>query len=217
MNPIDTQWLGRTEYLQCEEQQALLRALVIAGKANEALLLTEHESVYAYGRRHPDSDQFPGPSVALDAPIVRSKRGGLLTYHGPGQIMIYCVIDIKRRGLSIPQFIEILQTSVIHWLLSIGVTAHATEGCPGVWVGEAKICSVGLHFRRWVSMYGMSLNLDPDLAYFRHIKPCGFSGERVTSVREQGGEVRPVWLVWRDLGAAIVREIETKTVDKECQ
>lgn len=212
MKTIEVHWLGRTEYALTEQEQMRRRAQVIAGQASETILCTEHSPVYVRGRRTPDPDDFP---LSTTVPVVQSKRGGLLTFHGPGQVMVYCIIDIKRRKLTIPRFVDILQNAVITWLRSKGVAAHATDGCPGVWVGSLKICSVGLHFRSWVSMYGLALNLDPDLAYFRAIRPCGFSGDRVTSVREQGGELAGVWQVWRDLSGLIVREIEANTVDKE--
>lgn len=216
MTSIDVRWLGRTEYLLCEAEQVRQRASVIQGTGADTLLCTEHASVYVYGRRQPSTNDFPDPEGSVkEIPVVRSKRGGLLTYHGPGQLMVYCIVDIKRRQFTIPQFVDLLQDAVIEWLHSIGVKAHATPGCPGVWVGDAKICSVGLHFRSWVSMYGLSVNLDPDLTYFRNIRPCGFSGERVTSIREQGGQQVAIWHAWRDLSAVIVREIEANTVDKE--
>ena len=181
---IESAWLGRRLFSEAESLQIAHREAILAEEASDVLWFTEHEPVYVIGRRTPPQDDLPGREWlrASGIPVVHARRGGLVTYHGPGQLVMYCMLDIKKRGITIPCLVAALEEAVIHWLKGLSVNGVRREGAPGVWVAEEKICSIGLHFRRWVSMYGLSLNLGPELGPFQHIRPCGYSGGDVTSV-----------------------------------
>ena len=202
---VHCRWLGRTQYSEIERLQEQIRQQVLLGDTDR-ILLTEHDSVYVRGRREFSEDSatvINGPNGVV--PIVSSKRGGLQTYHGPGQLMAYVIMDIKRRGIGIPDLVWTMEQAMIDWLDTIGVHGERVEGAPGIWVDGYKIGALGLHFKRWVSMYGLCLNLDPNLRFFKSIRPCGYSGELVTSVRK----IRQIELsphdVWEDFSVILTR------------
>lgn len=180
------QWLGRLGYRWAWRLQGLRREAVIAGRAPEALWLLEHDPVITTGRR-------PVAGLPDDVEVVRTERGGLATWHGPGQLVAYVILDVGSRGLGVRRTVHALEEGVIALLGSWGVDAGRRLGFPGVWVGRDKVCAVGLHFRRGVSMHGLALNLDPELSCFDRIVPCGITDGGVTSVaRILGHAPRPV-------------------------
>lgn len=120
---------------------------------------------------------------AHNIPLVKSDRGGQVTYHGPGQLVVYLLLDIKRRGLGIRQLVDIIEHSLIDMLAGYGIEAHTRKGAPGVYVGEDKIAALGLRIKNGRSYHGLSLNVDMDLAPFSWINPCGYPGLKVTQVR----------------------------------
>lgn len=212
------EWMGPTTFLRAEETQRRCREEVLTVKGPERLLCTVHEAVFVSGIRIPSPKDLPQNAEPWirEIPIVRSKRGGLLTYHGPGQLMVYCIIDVRRRKITIPDLVCRLEAGVMSFLSDLGLEAERKTGAPGVWVRDQKICAVGLHFRRWVSMYGIALNLNPDLRPFLSIRPCGFSGANVTSVAALGGGVMNPEDVWRQVVDAIMLAIDAKAVDSFC-
>ena len=160
--------------------------------------MLEHEPVVTTGRR--GVAQLPARGID----VVRTERGGLATWHGPGQLMAYVLIDLRARGLAVKQLVAGMEDAVMHWLGTQGIEGHRRCGFPGVWVGEDKICAVGIHIRRGVSMHGLALNLHNDLAGYRDIIPCGIVDGGVTTVALQTG-VRPdVAGVAREVGPALV-------------
>jgi lipoyl(octanoyl) transferase len=126
---------------------------------------------------------------AHNIPLVKSDRGGQVTYHGPGQLVIYLLLDIKRRGLGIRQLVDIIEHSLIDLLAGYGIDAHTRKGAPGVYVGEDKIAALGLRIKNGRSYHGLSLNVDMDLAPFSWINPCGYPGLKVTQIRNQVANV----------------------------
>ena len=175
-------WLGRVPYAWALALQHTRRDAIVAGTAPEVLWLLEHEPVITVGRRAvPDLGDLAG-----DIPVVRTERGGLATWHGPGQLVGYLLVDARRRGWSVKGIVRGIEDGITSWLAAAGVAAGRRSGAPGVWVGGDKICAVGLHFRRGVSMHGFALNLGNDLSGFAAIVPCGITDGGVTSLARLG-------------------------------
>ena len=174
--PIVVKHLGRVGYLPALEQ---MRAFTAA--RNEAtrdeLWLLEHPPVYTLGQRVEH-----GP-VANGIPVVKSDRGGDITYHGPGQLVVYTLIDLARRGIRVKAFVALLEQAVIDLLEGRGARR---SGAPGVYVDGAKISALGIRVRQGRAYHGLSLNVDMDLAPFSAIDPCGHPGLAVTQLRDLG-------------------------------
>lgn len=171
-------WLGRRSYVEVLAEQREHRAAILRGEAREAIWLLEHDPVITTGIR---------PVSGLDAgkmgiPVVSTERGGLATYHGPGQLVGYLLIDVGKRGGSVRGTVCAVEAALIRWLSTQGLAASRREGFPGVWVGREKIAAVGLHFRRGVTMHGFALNLRTDLDGFSGFVPCGITDGGVTSL-----------------------------------
>ncbi|MFP4138224.1 MAG: lipoyl(octanoyl) transferase LipB [Halomonas sp.] len=147
--------------------------------------LVEHEPVFTQGQAgKPEHLLMPG-----DIPVVQTDRGGQVTYHGPGQVVLYPLIDVRRAGLGVRELVSALENAVITMLAEHGVTARASPDAPGVYVqqaggGEAKIASLGLRIRRGGSFHGVALNIDGDLSPFRRINPCGYAGMAMTRLAD---------------------------------
>ena len=124
-------------------------------------------------------------------PVIPVDRGGQVTYHGPGQVVIYCLLDVRRLGLSVRGLVTALEQAVIELLAAHGITAQARPDAPGVYVDGAKIASLGLRIRQGRSYHGLSLNVDMDLEPFTRINPCGYPGLRVTQLRDLGVPLTP--------------------------
>jgi len=176
------------EHLPYAQALALMRALVgqkAAGALPELLILTEHEPVITLGRRGRPEDLFVTREAlaAQGIGLYPVERGGLATYHGPGQLMAYPVFDLKRLRLGVARFVDRLEEAVLATLRDFGLdTAQRKTGLPGVWIGGEKIASIGLAVRRGVSFHGLALNVDPDLGRFDLFHPCGLAGVRMTSM-----------------------------------
>lgn len=144
----------------------------------DEIWLLEHEPVFTQG-------QNGKPEHILNAgeiPIVQTDRGGQVTYHGPGQLMVYTLIDLKRKKFNVRQLVTLLELAVIDLLAEESVTAVAKSDAPGVYVDNKKICSIGLRIRRGCSYHGIAFNIDLDLAPFNRINPCGFSNLQMTKL-----------------------------------
>ena len=167
---------GRREYLlTLEEMRVFTRR---RGEATpDELWLVEHPPVYTLGQGAQDV------AVGNGIPVVRSDRGGEITYHGPGQIVLYALIDLSRRGIKVKQFVALLEQSVIDL---VGPRAERKAGAPGVYVGGAKIAALGIRVTHGRSYHGLALNVDMDLAPFAAIDPCGFPGLQVTQMKDLG-------------------------------
>jgi lipoyl(octanoyl) transferase len=180
-------WLGRIEFSKGLEIQA--EALEQCDRTGEeTLFLLEHEPVYTIGRRLDKSSL--GNTAYLPHPVFEINRGGQATYHGPGQLVGYPILDLKKRGKDLHVYLRSLETAVIRLVESFGVQAAFCDGKTGVWVQNRKIASIGIGVRRWISMHGFALNVSSDLTGFLSITPCGLTGVRMTSVSlELGREV----------------------------
>lgn len=176
-------WRGMVPYVETLDAQRRYRDEVIAGREPEALWLLEHPPVITTGRR----------DVAIDAArvadagyqFVATERGGLATCHEPGQLVGYCFVDGSRRGIR--AIVAGLELGIVGWLATLGVLGADRPAHPGVWVGRDKVCAIGLHVRRGVTMHGFALNLVNDLTGFGLITPCGIVEGGVTSVKRLRG------------------------------
>lgn len=149
---------------------------------DDELWICEHYPVYTLGQAGKSEHILN----AADIPIVKSDRGGQVTYHGPGQILIYTLINLRRAGYGVRELVVRLENSVINLLAEHGVEAHGRRDAPGVYVGDAKIAALGLRVRRGCTYHGIALNLNPDLTPFLGINPCGYQGLSVTSAYKLG-------------------------------
>jgi lipoyl(octanoyl) transferase len=186
---LNSRWLGRINY---EEALALQEELVARKAADlslpDELLLLEHEPVYTIGRT-PDQSSLRDRTL-LPHPVIQTNRGGQATYHGPGQLVGYPILDLRTRGQDLHRYLRGLEEMLIALLADYGVTGERSPGQTGVWVGQRKVASIGVGVRRWVSMHGFALNICGDLAPFNAITPCGIVGVEMTSLsRECGREV----------------------------
>lgn len=171
VEPIQVHRLGRRSY---EPVWQAMRDLTDQRNATtpDQLWLVEHEPVFTQGRAgKPEHLLMPG-----DIPVVATDRGGQVTYHGPGQAVVYPLLDVRRAGLGVRELVNCLERAVISLLDELGVEAHAKPDAPGVYVGQAKVASLGLRIRRGASFHGVALNVDGDLSPFERINPCGYAG-----------------------------------------
>ena len=144
----------------------------------DEIWLVEHTPVFTQGQAgKAEHLLMPG-----DIPVIQSDRGGQVTYHGPGQQVMYVLLNLKRRKLGVRELVTLLEQTVVHTLAEYGIDAHPRADAPGVYVGEMKICSLGLRIRKGCSFHGLALNINMDLTPFRRINPCGYAGMEMTQM-----------------------------------
>jgi lipoyl(octanoyl) transferase len=167
-------------------QEAQVERCLATGE--EVVFLLEHEPVYTIGRL-PDKSSL-GPVERLPHPSFEINRGGQATYHGPGQLIAYPLLDLRARGRDLHLYLRNLEGVLIDLLAGFGVASQRVTGKTGVWVEHRKIASIGVGVRKWISMHGLALNVASDLHGFDHIVPCGLAGVTMTSLsRELGREI----------------------------
>ncbi|MBI4321994.1 MAG: lipoyl(octanoyl) transferase LipB [Chloroflexi bacterium] len=176
--------LGRLDYLDARELQRELVAARGAGRIPDTLVLLEHPHTYTNGRAGRDANLLIDDKqlAAIGASYVRADRGGDITYHGPGQIVGYPILDLRRWRQDLHLYLRALEEVLIVTLADFGIAAGRLAGCTGVWVGEKKIAAIGVRVNSWITSHGFALNVDTDLSYFRHIVPCGLIGKEATSM-----------------------------------
>lgn len=181
--------LGRTSYRPCWAMQQELFALRMADSITDTLLLTEHDHVYTLGTgAHPEHLLADAESLRGDGvDVVSVDRGGDITYHGPGQLVAYPILDLTLHGRDLNRYLRRLEDVVIGVLGRLDIRASRLPGYTGVWVAGEKICAIGIKASRWVTMHGLALNVSTDLSYFRKIIPCGIFERGVTSIEEATG------------------------------
>ena len=196
---VDHREWGRREYGESLAEMRALRAQRRRGEIPDTLVLVEHPAVITVGVQGRAGDVLPE-----GIPVFDVERGGKSTYHGPGQLVGYPIVDLSPRGRDVRRYVHDLEDVVIRALAEVSVPAGRVEGQRGVWVeGRRKIASVGIAVAEWVAFHGFAVNVDTDLSVFRAFRPCGLSGEVMTSVsRERGvptevGELRgPIVQAW---------------------
>ncbi len=192
--------LGLVEYRRAwDEQVALARAVRDSVQPN-TLLLLEHPHVYTRGRlSKPEHLSLAQPELTEQGvSVVDTDRGGLVTYHGPGQLVGYPIIDLRNWGGPL-KYVRTLEQVIIQTLADLGVEAGLVAGLTGVWVGEAKVAAIGVKISRGVAYHGFSLNVNPDLSYYDHIVPCGITDRDVTSLEQLLARPVEMELVRNDL------------------
>jgi lipoyl(octanoyl) transferase len=182
VSPIEVRRLGCLGYEETLALQEEARAHVIAG-GSEQLLLVEHPPVITLGRRG-DVRHV----LERRAPVLRVSRGGDVTYHGPGQLVGYPILDLDRRGRDIDRYLRALEDVLIAVARRFGLAARRQRGFTGVWLGNAKLAAIGVGIRRWVTMHGFALNVADLRTEFAAIVPCGLAGIGVTSLAEATGQ-----------------------------
>ena len=193
---LHVRWLGRMEFARA---LALQQEIVLKKRddwsVEDQLLLLEHEPVYTIGRT-PDQSSLSGKGqirrgelggAHLPHPLFVINRGGQATYHGPGQLMGYPIIDLRRCGQDLHKYLRWLEQLLIDLLAENGIVASRRESLTGVWVGDRKIASIGVGVRHWITMHGFALNVSGDLSPFNHIVPCGINDVAMTSMEKETG------------------------------
>ncbi len=169
----------------------------------DELWLLQHNNVFTYG--------LSGKSEHLlketEIPVIKSDRGGQITYHGPGQLIIYCLIDIKRLGIGIKKIVSLIEQSLIELLSNYDINANIIQGAPGVYVEGAKIAALGLKVKQGRTYHGLSLNIDMDLAPFALINPCGYPDLKVTQMRDLTDNVLSINDVQNELSQYLIKHV----------
>ncbi|MYA19346.1 MAG: lipoyl(octanoyl) transferase LipB [Chloroflexi bacterium] len=199
---------GLVDYHAALEWQQARAAALYAGSEGEALVLLEHPPVYTLGARGNDSNLLATPQAlaAFGAQVVHTDRGGDVTFHGPGQLVAYPILDLRGRGIGAAAYVRALEAIMIEAVAHFGVRAERVRGRPGVWVDGAKLAAVGVRVSRGVSRHGLALNVSTDLEWFARIVPCGIPDIEATSLERLLGEAPPMREVEDALAEAFARE-----------
>lgn len=184
VQPPSIQWLGQIGYPSALARQESCVEDAVAG--NESLLLLEHEPVYTIGRTRDVSSL--GDISSLPHPVVETNRGGQGTFHGPGQLVGYPILNLGRRGRDLHRYLRFLEEVLIQACSEFEVAASRREGLTGVWVQDCKIASLGVGLRKWVTMHGFAINICNSMEEFQHITPCGIKNVRMTSLDLETGK-----------------------------
>ena len=186
---------GKVHYNTALEKMDNYVQKIISGDADEKIWLLEHPSLYTAGTSANKKDLVEPNRF----PVFETKRGGQYTYHGPGQRVVYVMLDLNKRGKDVKKFVENLEAWIIHTLAEFNVVGESRSGRVGIWVErpdkpkninglikEEKIAAIGVRLRKWITFHGLSINLDPDLSHFQGIIPCGIKEHGVTSLVDLG-------------------------------
>lgn len=184
---LKIRWLGRIKFADALglQEEIVARKREDRDLADEVLLL-EHEPVYTIGRT-PDKSSLLG-QTNLPHAFFEINRGGQATYHGPGQLMCYPIVDLRRCGQDLHKYLRWIEQTLIGFLVGYEISARRRDGLTGVWVEQRKIASIGVGVRHWITMHGFALNVCGDLAAFTHIVPCGISNVVMTSMENENGQ-----------------------------
>ncbi len=183
--------LGQVPYeptWQAMREQTLARAGDAGANIADELWLVEHPPVFTQGQAGKPEHVLRDIGI----PVVPIDRGGQITYHGPGQVVVYLLLDLQRRHLKVRELVKLIEQAVIDLLAEHQVTAVRHDGAPGVYVGDAKVAALGLRVRNGCCYHGVSLNVDMDLSPFAAINPCGYEGLAVTQLRDLGVNLTPL-------------------------
>jgi lipoyl(octanoyl) transferase len=202
MSCLQVHDLGRIDYAQALERQRSLHERLVAARPEPVpmhLLLLEHDPpVITVSRRPGAASHVVADPLQLDrlgVQRVETDRGGDVTWHGPGQLVAYPILDLHRLDLRVHGYMRFLEEVVLSTLASFGVAGHRDASATGVWVGGnedgRKVCAMGVRISRWATLHGLALNVDPDMRHFGLIVPCGLVGRPVTSLRQELGERAP--------------------------
>lgn len=201
MTEIRIRQLGETDFEDvCQQMQQF--TLNRRPETPDELWVTSHQPVYSLGLNRKQVN----PPLREDIPLVHCDRGGKITYHGPGQLIVYGLIDLSRYGFNIRDWVSVLEQSVVSLLMAYGLSASTDKHAPGVYVDGAKIASLGLRMKKHYCYHGLSVNVDMDLSPFQAIDPCGYAGLPVTQCKDLG----------IDLNMTQVAEVLLSAIQSQC-
>ncbi len=205
---------GRVAYQDAWQLQQRIAQRVRNG-ADPTIILLEHPPTYTLGVRGKPEHLLLSEAALLSrgAEVHRTDRGGDVTFHGPGQLVAYPIINIRSCGQGPSTYVRMLEATLIDVLAHFGITAARSERKPGVWVGDAKIAAIGVRVSRGVTTHGFALNVNTDLAYFQHIIPCGLVGTDVTSMQHIAGTTFDMRTIEDEVAAAFARHFNVAMVD----
>ncbi|KAA0014307.1 lipoyl(octanoyl) transferase LipB [Billgrantia pellis] len=208
--PIVLHRLGQRDYMPVWQAMRTFTDNRDTGTSDQ-FWLVEHYPVFTQGQAgKPEHLLLPG-----DIPVVQTDRGGQVTYHGPGQVVLYPLLDVRRARLGVRELVTALENAVVVLLGKYGVRAHARSDAPGVYVGETKIASLGLRIRRGASFHGVALNVNGDLAPFSRINPCGYAGMTMTRLADLIVDCPGVETVGARLAHCLARELGRVLVEAD--
>jgi lipoyl(octanoyl) transferase len=209
---FDARWCGRLNFTDALTLQEQLLAQKRCDPASaDTLLLLEHEPVYTIGRT-PDQTSLRG-AAHLPHPLFKISRGGQATFHGPGQLIGYPIIDLRNCGQDLHKFMRWVEELLIDFLTRFKIEARRREGLTGVWVENRKIASIGVGVRHWITMHGFALNVCGDLSPFAQITPCGIADVTMTSIERESREsvtVERAATIMRELAASAIGNLRTR-------
>jgi len=185
---ILVQNIGRKSYKAVWDLQKEMQQQRIKGEIEDTLILVEHDPVYTLGKNANEDHLLQSRDESVD--VFNIERGGDITFHGPGQLVGYPILDLSNYKKSVSWYMRTLEQVLIDTLIEFKITAQQNDGLTGVWVGDEKIAALGVRISRWVTMHGFALNVNPDLSFYDGIIPCGIFDHGVTSMEQLLGETQ---------------------------
>ena len=185
---ILVQNIGRKSYKAVWDLQKEMQQQRINGNIEDTLILVEHDPVYTLGKNANEDHLLQSRDESVD--VFNIERGGDITFHGPGQLVVYPILDLSNYKKSVSWYMRTLEQVLIDTLIEFKITAQRNNGLTGVWVGDEKIAALGVRISRWVTMHGFALNVNPDLSFYDGIIPCGIFDHGVTSMEQLLGETQ---------------------------
>lgn len=210
MKTLDVVELGRRPYGEVLELQRALRLARLDGTLpHDLLLLVEHEPVYTLGRgsRATSLPVAPAHLRARGAEVVEIERGGDVTWHGPGQLVGYPIVNLSEHREDLHWYLRVLEQALIDAMATFDIPAERVQGKTGVWTRDRKIASIGIHVKQWVTLHGFALNVQPDLSWFDWIVPCGLTGVTMTSIAREREDGLDPTARWRAAVAAVTASL----------
>ena len=185
---ILVQNIGRKSYKAVWDLQKEMQQQRINGNIEDTLILVEHDPVYTLGKNANEDHLLQSRDESVD--VFNIERGGDITFHGPGQLVVYPILDLSNYKKSVSWYMRTLEQVLIDTLIEFKIIAQRNDGLTGVWVGDEKIAALGVRISRWVTMHGFALNVNPDLSFYDGIIPCGIFDHGVTSMEQLLGETQ---------------------------
>ena len=208
---LQVQDLGNSSYKRTWELQKELQLQRIENKIDDTLLLVEHEPVYTFGKNSDENHLLQ--NYPENVKLFHIERGGDITFHGPGQIVGYPIIDLHNYKMSISWYMRALEEVIIRSLDKFGISANRKDGLTGVWVEDEKIAALGVRISRWVTMHGFALNVNTDLTYYDSIIPCGIFDYGITSLKHILGEKQNISKIKSILSAVFLDVFQLKEME----
>ena len=202
-----SEW-GKVAYQESYRRQLELISLIQKGEIEDRIVTVEHPHVITVGRR---KDSESNILARGDVEVVHVERGGDVTYHGPGQLIVYPLIRLEEHERDLHLFLRHLEEAMINALIKFGLNSTRNEGKTGIWIDGRKLASIGIACRKWVTFHGLALNVNTDLSYFSKINPCGFKSSIMTSMKEELGRELSMDEVKEELVSQLFKSLNRST------